>query len=236
MKKYLVNYAHKTHHHSQKSNSQSGLSVGGFDEVFSYGYSDIDESFKEKNKHILEQDRGAGYWLWKPYVIKKALENINSDDILFYSDSGISFIKPIDELVTLMDSTDEKLLLFELEDFHPNKRWTKRDTFVYMGLDEEPYLSQPQLLASYMLMRKNDFVISFINEWLKYAEDYRIITDSPNECDLGNYPDFYDHRHDQSILSLLGRKYNIKNVPDISQYGSGRWKTSQIIEHHRSRG
>jgi hypothetical protein len=95
MKKYLVNYAHKTHHHSQISNSQSGLSVGGFDEVFSYGLSDIDDQFKEKNKNILEQDRGAGYWMWKPYVIKKALEKINDNDILFYSDSGISFIKPI---------------------------------------------------------------------------------------------------------------------------------------------
>lgn len=236
MKKYLVNYAHKTHHHSQINNSNSGLSVVGFDEVFSYGYSDIDEEFKEKNKHILEQDRGAGYWLWKPYVIKKALDNLEPNDILFYSDSGISFIKPIDNLIEIMDSTSEKLLLFELEDFHPNHRWTKRDTFVYMDLDTEPYLSQPQLLASYLLMRKNDFVMSFINEWLTYSQDYRLITDSLNECGLPNYPDFYDHRHDQSILSLLGRKHNIKNVPDISQYGCDRWGTSPIIEHHRSRG
>lgn len=236
MKKYLVNYAHKTHHHSQISNSQSGLSVGGFDEVFSYGYSDLDEEFKGKNQKILEQDRGAGYWLWKPYVIKKALDNIKNDEILFYSDSGITFIKPIDELITIMDTSDEKIILFELEDFHPNKRWTKRDCFVLMGLDSEPFLSHPQLLASYILMRKNEFVVSFVNEWLTFAQDYRILTDSPNECGLNNYEEFYDHRHDQSILSLLGRKYNLTNIPDISQYGSGRWKTSQIIEHHRSRG
>lgn len=236
MKKYLANYAHKTHLHSQINNSQSALSTGGLDEVFSYGYSDLDEEFKEKNKKILEQERGAGYWLWKPYIIKKSLEKINNDEILFYSDSGISFIKPIDELIDIMDSSSEKLLLFELEDFHPNKRWTKRDCFVLMNLDSEPFLNQPQLLASYMVMRKNDFVLSFIDEWLTFAQDYRIITDSPNECGLDNYGDFYDHRHDQSILSLLGRKYNILNVPDISQYGSGRWKTSQIIEHHRSRG
>jgi hypothetical protein len=84
-------------------------------------------------------------------------------------------------------------------------------------------------------MKKNDFVVSFIDEWLTYSEDYRLITDSPNECGLNNYPEFYDHRHDQSILSLLGRKYNIKNIPDISQYGNGRWVTSQILEHHRNR-
>jgi len=236
MKKYLVNYANKTHHNSQKNNSQTGLSIGGFDEVFSYGISDIDDEFKEKNKHILEQERGAGFWLWKPYVIKKALENINYDDILYYSDSGISFISDINEIVDIMDSTDEKLLLFELEDIHPNWRWTKRDCFILMDLDKEPYLSKNQLLASYMLMRKNDFVISFIDEWLKYGQDYRIITDSPNELGEQNYGDMYDHRHDQSILSLLGRKYNIKNIPDISQYGNDRRDIKQIIEHHRGRG
>jgi hypothetical protein len=84
-------------------------------------------------------------------------------------------------------------------------------------------------------MRKNDFVINFINEWLHYAKDYRIITDSANECGLPNYPEFVDHRHDQSILSLLGGKYKIKNIPDVSQYGIGRMVTDQVFNHHRNR-
>ena len=242
MKKYLINYANITHYNSQKGNSQSGLSNGGFDEVFSYNYSDIDDEFKEKNKHILEQPRGAGFWLWKPYIIKKTLEKIEENDLLFYSDSGISFIRPIDDLIKIMDETDEKLLLFELEDIHPNWRWTKRDCFILMDLDKEPFLSKNQLLASYLLMRKNKFVESFINEWLEYAQDYRIITDSPNEMGESNYGDCYDHRHDQSVLSLLGRKYNIRNIADISQYGYDKTYRKiisdipQIIEHHRGRG
>jgi len=235
MKKHLVNYSDKSHHNAQKENSNSALSVGEFDNVFSFNLQDLGEEFLLENKNIMSQTRGAGYWMWKPFVIKKALEMIDDNDILMYSDSGISFIKNIDEIVDIMDTTEEKLLLFELEDIHPNKRWTKRDCFVLMGLDKEEYLNQNQLLASYILMRKNDFVLNFINEWLTYAKDYRIITDSPNECGLDNYVEFVDHRHDQSILSLLGRKYNIKNIPDISQYGIGRMITSQILNHHRNR-
>jgi hypothetical protein len=228
MKKYLVNYSDKTHKNSQIENTRSALTIGGFDEVFSFNYEDLDEEFISQNKKILSESRGAGYWMWKPYVIKKVLDKIGENDILMYSDSGISFIRNVDK-------TNEKLLLFELEDVHPNKRWTKRDCFVLLGLDSEPYLSQNQLLASYILMRKNNFVINFINEWLEYAKDYRIITDSPNECGLPNYPEFVDHRHDQSILSLLGRKYNIKNIPDVSQFGNGRMITSQVFNHHRNR-
>jgi hypothetical protein len=234
MKKHLVNYSDKSHHNSQKENSNSALKFGGFDNVFSFNLQDLGDEFITENKGIMSQARGAGYWMWKPFVIKKALDMMGDNDILMYSDSGISFIKNIDELIDIMDITEEKLLLFELEDIHPNKRWTKRDCFILMGLDEEEYLNQNQLLASYILMRKNDFVLKFVDEWLTYAKDYRIITDSPNECGLPNYPEFMDHRHDQSILSLLGRKYNIKNIPDVTQYGIGRMITSQILNHHRN--
>lgn len=235
MKKHLVNYSDKSHHNAQKENSISGLKFGGFDNVFSFNLQDLGDEFIIENKGIMSQSRGAGYWMWKPFVIKKALEMMDDNDVLMYSDSGISFIKNIDELIDIMDMTEEKLLLFELEDIHPNKRWTKRDCFILMGLDKEEYLNQNQLLASYILMRKNDFVLKFVEEWLTYAKDYRIITDSPNECGLPNYPEFMDHRHDQSILSLLGRKYNIKNIPDVTQYGIGRMITSQILNHHRNR-
>jgi hypothetical protein len=235
MKKYLANYSDKYYQSSQINNSQTGISIGGFDEVFSYGFKDLTLDFIEKNKLILSNTRGAGYWLWKPYIINHSLSLINEEDILFYSDSGISFIKPVDELVNILDDTKEKILLFELEDFHLNKKWTKRDCFYYMNLDFEPFLSYPQLLASYVIMRKNNFVVNFIKEWLELSQDHRIITDSPNECGLPNYEDFADHRHDQSILSLLGRKYNIKSIPDVSQFGVGRMITNQIVNHHRNR-
>jgi hypothetical protein len=235
MKKILVNYSHNSHYYSQINNSKSGKEIGGFDEIMSYKFEDLDVDFTNKNKHILSQSRGAGYWIWKPHIILKTLSMVDDGDIVFYCDSGITFIRPIDELINILDETEEKLLLFDLVS-HLNKQWTKRDCFHYIGLDFEPYLSQSQLLASYIIMRKNKFVVDFMNEWLKFSEDYRIITDSMNECGLPNYEEFVDHRHDQSILSLLGRKYNIKNIPDISQFGIGMMVTNQILNHHRSRG
>lgn len=235
MKKYLINYADKTYYNSQKNNTKTAIDIGGFDEVISYNKLSLDENFYLKNKHILDQPRGVGYWLWKPYLILKALEKLEDNDILFYCDSGIEFIKNIDELIPIMDSTDQKMLAFRLDDIHPNKRWTKRDCFVNLGLDEEKYANHIQLLASYIIMRKNDFIISFMKEWLQYAEDYRNITDSTNECGLPNYFEFVDHRHDQSIYSLLALKHEIKHIRDISQFGSDGWETSQILNHHRIR-
>ena len=235
MKKILINYANKKYYNAQQKNTQTGKEVAKFDQVISYDVSKIDSVFYEKNKQILDQPRGAGYWLWKPYFIHKTLQNMNEGDLLFYSDSGAHFLCGIESLYDKLNNSN-KILLFTLEDFHTHKKWTKRDCFYYMGLDTEPYLSVNQILASFVVCIKTKSNIEFFEEWLKYAQDPRIITDSPNTCGLANYPEFKDHRHDQSILSLLGRKHNITTVEDISQWGNDRREKQipQILEHTRS--
>jgi hypothetical protein len=234
MKKYHINYAHNGYYNGQKINSESAISVGGFDKSIPHGFDNIDKEFYEKNKHILSQRRGAGYWLWKPYIISKLLNEIEYGDILCYTDSGSEFIKPAHSIFEKLEKTDKGILVFELNSNFVNKDLTKRDCFYYMGLDYEPFVSNIQVLASFIFLKKNIFSMNFIGEWLKYSEDYRIITDLPNECGLKNYEGFVDHRHDQSIFSLLCRKYNISTMPDISQYGNDRrGEEHQIINHFR---
>ncbi len=233
MKKYHINYAHIRFFSSQKKNSQSAIKIGGFDESINFKYEDIDEEFVLKNNHILSKPRGVGYWIWKPYIIFKMLEKIDDGDVLFYTDSGCLFKKSVESLIKQL-SNEHGMLLFELDSNFENKKVTKRDCFYYMNLDYEPYLSHIQILASFVLMTKNDFSKKFVKEWLDYSQDYRIITDSQNECGYPNYQEFIDHRHDQSILSLLARKYNVKTIPDISQFGNDRRSLDgQIINHTR---
>jgi len=80
--------------------------------------------------------------------------------------------------------------------------------------------------------------VAFFEECLRFAQDPRILTEAPNTCGLANYPDFFEHRFDQSILSLLARKYEIAVVPDISQWGNTFRppEIPQIIEHTRWKG
>ena len=54
---------------------------------------DIDPEFYAKNKFILNQPRGAGYWLWKHYIIKDALSRVNDGDIDGFLQSKIKRIK-----------------------------------------------------------------------------------------------------------------------------------------------
>ena len=50
-----------------------------------------------------------------------------------------------------------------------------------------------------------------INEWLNCMLDYEINSDSP--CD-GNFPEFKEHRWEQSIMSILAIKYDLNTFND----------------------
>lgn len=236
MKKILINYSDKLYQNSQKFNSKTGIEIGGFDEVREFNYNLIDDDFKKENHHILSMNRGAGYWIWKPYIILKMLNTVKNDDIIFYCDSGSFFVDNLDDYLFQKCLDDENgLILFNGN--HVNYKYTKRDCFFYMGCDEKKYVDGKHLTASFQLVRKTDFTINFYNDHLKFAKDHRILTDSPNECGLDNYSGFLDHRHDQSILSILAIKYGVNLMEDISQYGNDfREKgLKQLINHNRNK-
>lgn len=235
MKKILINYADKKYYNSQKNNTTTGLELGGFTDFINYNFNDIDDKFITENKNILTHNRGAGYWIWKPYIILDALSKMQNEDILFYCDSGTSFIGNFNEYLFDICLEDEKgLILFS--GAHLNYKFTKRDCFFYMDCDYDKYVNATHLTATFQLMRKTEFVVDFYESHLEYAKDYRVITDSPNECGLNNYEGFIDHRHDQSILTNLQIKHNVTLFEDISQFGNNVRGTEfkQLINHHRN--
>ena len=81
-----------------------------------------------------------------------------------------------------------------------------------------------------------------MSEDLAYAQDSRIITEEDNTQGLDNYPEFIAHRHDQSVWSLMSKKYHLKRFRDPSQFGLVRSYEKaveersfypQIIDSHR---
>jgi len=64
---------------------------GGIDVFLAYGARDMTDAFRNRYRSILEQPRGAWYWLWKPYVILKTLiERMDWGDYLCYvSEEGL---------------------------------------------------------------------------------------------------------------------------------------------------
>ncbi len=195
--KILINYTTPNFRASQELNSATGLLPGGFDKVIEYSPDDLDEAFRRSNESILNKRKWAGYYPWKPYIIKKSLKSIKADDFLFYSDAGSVFTGSIAPLIKVMQQTDQDVIAFKSKQYERVR--TKRDAFILMECDTAEYADSYQIESGFSLWKKTTFSMKLVNEWLSYAQDERIITDMPNQCGKENHPEFLGHRRDQSI-------------------------------------
>ena len=77
----------------------------GFDEVLTHGRGDLGSDFAALHAETLAEPRGDGCWLWKPYLVARALETADDGDVVFYSDVTSQFVGSIDPVLSLMEDS-----------------------------------------------------------------------------------------------------------------------------------
>lgn len=166
--------------------------------------------FYKENMSIFSHSRGYGFWLWKPFIIKDLLDKTNSGDMVVYLDAGSD--KNINSnIFRYIDICKNNSGFFFVKSHHSNGRFIKRDCYHYMDMDTDAARQSEMVHAAFMIFENNDFVKNIVKEWLGFCSDRRILTDDGNRCGLEDHPEFEDHRHDQSVISLLKLKYGIKD-------------------------
>ena len=109
----LINFADGCCQKEQQNNCLTGLKHGVrqcamYDKTIFDSYPD----FKNRNRNILERKRGAGYWLWKPFIPFQELYLARDGDIIIYSDSLVDFVANISYLTKLTEKQD--IIVFQL--------------------------------------------------------------------------------------------------------------------------
>lgn len=209
----LINYANEKYEKVRKINSITGKMIGSFDKVIEYSPSDIDVEFRQKNEFLLNQARGNGLWLWKPYFILKTLNEVDDNDIVFYSDSASFFVRSVQPIVSLAKENGiwiSVLPLFE-------EQFTKNNTFKEIGCTELKYRDSVQFSASFLAFKKCKKTIEFVTSWLEHCCEKEVLMFDPRK-DVNESDSFIAHREDQSILSLLAKKNEIVGHQDPTQY------------------
>ncbi len=161
----------------------------------------------------LAPTRGFGYWCWKPKVILMALEQIKEGDLLIFCDIGFEFeVKNRDALLEMLKDLDENEMLGAIMKY-PEKEWNKADLLEHFGLlENKEFLESGQCAAGIVFLKKTQKTMRFVQEWLDVFEShFHLVDDSPSK--IPNLPEFRENRHDQSIYSILNKKYKVKNYP-----------------------
>ena len=211
----FITYADKSFESKKKLALKSASLVGGFDKCIGYGPNDIDSSFYHQNLSILESKKGGGYWLWKPYFILNKLRELDEEDYLFYSDAGAFLTGSISHLIEVLQKSNQDVMGFETPLIE--KQWTKSEVFEALECDSSAFEDSNQIMASYILIKKTEKSVSFFETFLGLATNPHYLTDSYSNSKQDN--SFIQHRHDQSIFSLLYKKSGYKPFKDPSQFG-----------------
>ena len=187
-----------------------------FSSVRVYSYEDLkqDSDFIAKHENfILQNRRGFGYWIWKPYIIWKTLCEVDDGDIVLYLDSCCSLHLEgkcrFMEYIEMVKRNPCKMLV----SYNPGQigDWTKMDTLV--NLDALTLKDNSIIMGGMQFTMKTPQTVLFYKYWYDImSSDYHLIDDSPSNN--SNLPSFTEHRHDQSIFSILVYKL----VPSAARY------------------
>ena len=217
-RKIFITFGHNCCAYSKQRALFQAKTIGEFDFVHSFNFHAMTNKFRKIHNYVLKAQRGAGYWLWKPYIILKSLiEHMNEGDIVMYQDAGAYIIRSPAPLFKLCEKSKHGAVIFSLNKIE--HEYTKQDAFVLMNITIPEASDTFQRLASYILFRKCCTTIQFVMEWLAYLSDRRIASDDSNTLGIPNGKSFQGHRHDQSVLSLLSKKWGFPAYRDPSQYG-----------------
>jgi hypothetical protein len=187
-----------------------------------YGFTDKDlKNDKEWwNKHanfVSNNKRGYGYWIWKCYLIKKVMQDMEMGDIILYTDSGCELnIKGrprMFEYIKLVMKNDT----LAMKICFPEKQYTKMDLMHSIKCPQE-HIDDGQVEAMIIFLKKTEKNMRILDEIIELYErdNYHFVDDTPSVIE--NDKIFKEHRHDQSIFSLIFKKYDCFTIPDETYF------------------
>ncbi len=200
-----------------------------YDKIKIFSSNNLPSNLSDKVNFLLSKGkkRGYGYWIWKPYLVKKVFDEMEYGEVINYVDIGCHIIKNnslrFKDYLNFVNEKDKWILPFQYHsdlkcDFKsislPNRKesvYTKGDLLKHFKVyDNDEVTQSPQFWAGCFFMKKHEKSINFINEWIEVFENrFDLIDDTPSK--IQNYSEFLENRHDQSVYSLLCKKYKLKS-------------------------
>ncbi len=202
-----------------------------FDKVFTYNEFTLQNEFPafwiNHQNFITSNPRGFGKWLWKPFLIRELLKNLDEGDGVCYFDSGcqlnLSNTLSRQRFQEYLEFTTQNHLfagqLNPIAGIYENvseETWTRDSVLSLFDLSPEKRSSN-QIQATFVFLIKSSTTSSFIEEWFLncYENDYFCLSDGFDEEQSRN---FIEHRFDQSVFSCLYKKHGFEIFPDESMW------------------
>ena len=219
---HLITYGDRNYARSKWVLAQEAAQFG-FSNIHTRGPETLPAEFVRAHAGFFERNgKGGGFWLWKPFIVNELLSLINEGDFLFYADAGCAInLNGKKRFIHWLDICDQqRCVAFQMHGL-PERHWTKMSVARHMNCDTAHIMDSGQLVATVFGLKKCRFTVELVREWLDICALEWTIDDSIQEIE--NDPAFREHRHDQSVFSLLRKRENCYTIPDETYPPNGNW-------------
>ncbi|MDO9369815.1 MAG: hypothetical protein Q7T68_14705 [Sphingopyxis sp.] len=160
------------------------------------------------HRDIFDAPRGAGYWAWKPWAIRRALAIAREGDVVVYQDAGFGLrYRNLLPIKALAAQARRRGFIAGVVNpsYGPNRRWNHRRCLTATGEMTPKYLDHPTVEAVISLWTTAPESLAFLDEWQRFCLDAEVIGDSQDPA--SEDPAFVEHRYDQAILTNLSIRH-----------------------------
>ena len=228
-RRVFVTYGDKHYTKAKQILCRGARLLAYFDSVHCTGPEDLPVEWASRNAALLRLTRGAGYFAWKPQVILSALADMGWGDVLLFADAGSTWVgSPARLIASALESGGA--LAFKQAQSATVGKWTKMDSIVaVLGVDfDRAVLSKTSVYGGFLVIQKRPWTVALIEEWAWWTQWPGLVDDSPSL--LPNEPEFTQHRHDQSLWSLLVIKHSVNSTFEQFRQGATVLSASRVAD------
>lgn len=180
------------------------------------------KNFISNNEFVKKNSKGFLWYVWKPWVLLRTIVDLKENEVFVYVDAGteVSFDgkKNFQILIDLAKSKGT----FFFRNPQIIKDYTKPDVLDFFK-DSDVDFNKNQIAAGVVFMRNDFQTRKLLKEWCRLS----LLSNGFLFDDKG----FSNHRHDQSILSIIIQKYkfHISNYP--IWFSTGDYRSNELISY-----
>lgn len=228
MKTIFLSFADSRYHHTLHRIRQQARSLNLFSRIYVVNESYLSEQFSSAHRMILHPEcKGYGYWIWKPQAVLQAMKSASNGDILLYADAGCHLNaggkERLLQYIRQLKNSVNFVMASPLPPSFTEACWTKGDLLNYFKVFDNPAITDTaQVQATTFLIKKCAGSLLFLHDWLAvYESDYDLVNDSPSRQPSKDC--FLEHRHDQSVFSILCKLNGFETIPFAQIYVDSDW-------------
>lgn len=217
---YLISYADgpEVFYQNQNFLVHSGINKG-IDHFINYRRSLLDQDFLKEHTSILNEKMGAGYWLWKPWIILKTLKYAPPNAVIIYTDSGYCICGELDYVLGLVRQYDVIMAKAGQND-GPLANVVKAQILEKNGISPEKAKHLTQLVSNFIVVKNTPEGTAFIQKWFDLCTNKEFLT--------GENHGPGHHLHDLALLNIT--YYNHPSGVKVMEHEE---MTKFLTWHHR---